>query len=260
MLIKKNSFIRMSNGKNGIKVRYDTDVKTGHLKNSVEIETPFQMRGGVIEAYRLGAFSMVNKNAYIRAINSIGRCCMIGPNVVTGLPEHSTKSIASHYLFAGFDTEWTRGFTDYEVDNQESIMHIREKQNKELWKKGWITIGNDVWIGGNVTIARGVNVGDGAIVATGAVVVKDVPAYAIVGGVPAKIIRYRFPKEIIERLKKIRWWEYGPSIMKGCDILMIENTIDKMEKRIAYGFPRYIAEKIIIDFNMESIIPPIINC
>lgn len=83
---------------------------------------------------------------------------------------------------------------------------------------------------------------------------KDVPAYAIVGGVPAKIIRYRFPKEIIERLKKIRWWEYGPSI-----ILMVEDTIDKMEKRIAYGFPRYIAEKIIIDFDMESIYPPIVN-
>lgn len=67
-------------------------------------------------------------------------------------------------------------------------------------------IGNDVWIGHGVTIKQGVVVGDGAVIAAGAVVVKDVPPYAIMGGVPAKVIRYRFSDDIIEYLLSLQWW------------------------------------------------------
>ncbi len=70
-------------------------------------------------------------------------------------------------------------------------------------------IGNDVWIGRNAVILSGVKIGNGAIIGAGAVVIKDVPDYAIVGGVPAKIIRYRFTPEIIETLNKIKWWEWS---------------------------------------------------
>jgi acetyltransferase-like isoleucine patch superfamily enzyme len=70
-----------------------------------------------------------------------------------------------------------------------------------------ISIGNDVWIGAKVTIFDGVEVGDGAIVAAGAVVVKNVPPFAIVGGVPARIIKYRFPEEDIDFMLKLKWWE-----------------------------------------------------
>ena len=69
-------------------------------------------------------------------------------------------------------------------------------------------IGNDVWIGSNVIIPGGIQIGTGAIVATGSVVVKDVPPYAIVGGNPAKIIRYRFSKEQIDVLLGSEWWNW----------------------------------------------------
>lgn len=72
-----------------------------------------------------------------------------------------------------------------------------------------VTIGNDVWIGANVVILPGVRIGDGAVLAAGAVVTKDVPAYAIVGGVPAKVIRYRFSEEMIHALLQIRWWDWS---------------------------------------------------
>ncbi|MCR5350110.1 MAG: CatB-related O-acetyltransferase [Acholeplasmatales bacterium] len=73
---------------------------------------------------------------------------------------------------------------------------------------GIITIGNDVWIGDDSMILSGVTIGDGAVIAARSVVTKDVPPYAIVGGVPAKVIRYRFTPEQIEKLEKIAWWNW----------------------------------------------------
>lgn len=80
---------------------------------------------------------------------------------------------------------------------------------KRIRRKGQILIGNDVWIGNGATILGGVRIGDGAVVAADAVVVKDVPPYAIVGGNPAKVIKYRFAEEVIAKLRKIAWWNWN---------------------------------------------------
>lgn len=79
--------------------------------------------------------------------------------------------------------------------------------------KGDIIIGNDVWCGTDVTILSGVSIGNGAVIAAGAVVVADIPSYAIVGGVPAKMIKYRFEQEICERLDKIQWWNWEKKVI-----------------------------------------------
>jgi virginiamycin A acetyltransferase len=122
----------------------------------------------------------------------IGKFCMIasGVSFIMNGANHLTDAIST-YPFAIFGNGW------------EDAM-----ENKAYPNKGDTVIGNDVWIGHNATIMAGVEIGDGAIIATNATVVSDVEPYSIVGGNPARLIRYRFPEEKIAELLKIRWWDW----------------------------------------------------
>jgi acetyltransferase-like isoleucine patch superfamily enzyme len=97
-----------------------------------------------------------------------------------------------------------------------------------------VTIGNDVWIGHRALVLPGVNIGHGAVIGAGAVVTEDVPPYAIVGGVPAKVIRYRFSPDIISKLLAIQWWQWDDKkIKRETDILTgpIETFIESHWRR-----------------------------
>lgn len=93
-----------------------------------------------------------------------------------------------------------------------------------------IFIGNDVWIASNVKIKQGVTIGDGAVLATECFVTKDVPPYAVVGGNPAKIIKYRFTKEQIEDLLKIQWWNWPDVEIREIVHLLTSNRVDELIK------------------------------
>jgi acetyltransferase-like isoleucine patch superfamily enzyme len=82
------------------------------------------------------------------------------------------------------------------------------------WSKGDVAIGNDVWIGQGAKILGGLTIGDGAVVAAWSVVTKDVPPYAIVAGVPARVVRRRFSEETIESLLRIRWWDWDDALVR----------------------------------------------
>ena len=87
-----------------------------------------------------------------------------------------------------------------------------------------IYIGNDVWIAENCTILSGVKIGNGAVLATGSVVTKDVPDFSIVGGIPARVLRYRFKNEEILELNKVKWWNWeSEKILKNTDLLSSMN-------------------------------------
>lgn len=123
---------------------------------------------------------------------SIGKYCSIGIGSIIGLGKHpSRKFVSTHPVF-------------YSILKQSQLSFVDKNDFQEFEK---IEIGNDVWIGANVIIMDGVKIGDGAIVAAGSVVVKDVPPYAIVGEIPARIIKFRFTEKEIECLLTIRWWE-----------------------------------------------------
>ena len=91
-----------------------------------------------------------------------------------------------------------------------------------------IIIGNDVWIASNVKIKQGVTIGDGAVLATECFVTKDVPPYAVVGGNPAKIIKYRFTEEQIADLIKIQWWNWPDAEIKEIVPLLTSSNIDEL--------------------------------
>jgi acetyltransferase-like isoleucine patch superfamily enzyme len=128
-----------------------------------------------------------------RIVNAVlGKYCSVGPNCKIGLGVHPTRQfVSTHPAF--YSTKREAQITFVERDLFQDYRVIR--------------IGNDVWIGDSAIVRDGVTIGDGAIVGAGAVVTTDVPAYAIVAGVPAKIIRMRFSSEDIELLTSTKWWD-----------------------------------------------------
>lgn len=125
----------------------------------------------------------------------IGKFCSIacGAKFIFNSANHTLSSLST-YPFPLFFEEW--GSDKKDVTN--------------AWdNKGDIIIGNDVWLGYESVVLAGVTIGDGAIIGARSVVIKDVPPYTIVGGVPAKIIRRRFAEEIISALLRIKWWDWS---------------------------------------------------
>jgi acetyltransferase-like isoleucine patch superfamily enzyme len=108
--------------------------------------------------------------------------------------------------------------------------------------KGNVVIGNDVWIGSNVTIMSGVTIGDGAVIAANSHVVKDVEPYSIVGGNPAKHIRYRLPKEVIETLLKLKWWDWDDEKINKYSHILCSDNIDELLALSAEPEPETITE------------------
>lgn len=139
---------------------------------------------------RVGKYTYIKPGCVLKNAD-IGNFCSIANNVMIGLGQHPTNLISTHPIFYK-KTGFSKAF----------FKHIDFQEEKVTY------IGNDVWIGNGALIMDGVHVGDGAIIAARAVVTKDIPPYAVVGGVPAKVLKYRFSNDIILALMELKWWEW----------------------------------------------------
>lgn len=144
----------------------------------------------VLRKCTVGDYSYIGYNTNIYHAD-IGKFCSISKDVCIGLPSHPSRFISTSPIFVN-----RVNGTGYTWSEQDIFDSVPQK----------VIITNDVWIGMKSTIMGGVTIGNGAIVAAHSVVTKDVPPYAVVGGIPAKIIKYRFTEDIIKELQQSEWW------------------------------------------------------
>ncbi len=172
------------------------------------------------KGYKLGEHTYIGKKAGLCSPDKIsfGDYCSIGNNTMFNPSQHPTNWLSVHPF-----QYWEKCNSKlYGNITNENAIPFDEVPNN-------IEIGNDVWIGERAVIMGGVKINDGAIVALGAVVTKDVPPYAIVGGVPARVIKFRFPQNIIDELIRLQWWNLPYEYIKTLPFNNIEECIKQIK-------------------------------
>lgn len=152
----------------------------------------------------IGDYTYINSNCTIKN-TTIGKFCSIGPNVQIVLGLHPTEMVSTHPSFYA---------------NNKPFKTFSDKTEIAEFKN--VIIGNDVWIAEGVLIPGGVTIGNGAVITARAVVTKDVEPYSIVGGVPAKHIKYRFDPDTVSQIEKSNWWNWDEKKLKESQKLFLD--------------------------------------
>ena len=196
--------------KNIIKILFVSKIRYLMRKVSWRRKNIFIAKGSYIhKGVTIGEGTRINNISHIGE-SDIGCYCAIGGRLVIRSTNHSVE-----YL----------NMQDY-LQNNTLGSHV-EVAGKS---KGKVSIGHGVWIGDSVIILPGVTVGNGAVIGAGSVVTKPIPDYAVAVGNPARVMRYRFSKDILNILKDVRWWEWSPNKMKA-NINLFETNLAKISAK-----------------------------
>lgn len=190
----------------------------------------------------IGAFTYFQTGS-LEGCKSIGRYCSIAGSLRVGDIEHPTDWLGtSPFQYNADRFGWHKSANRF----------IAKPDRKSTFRKPPVVIGNDVWIGARAMILRGVTIGDGAIVAGGSVVTKDVAPYAVVGGIPAKVIKHRFDDDTVRRLLDLRWWDYAPNDLSGVPFDDIDKAIVEVKRRIDEGMKPYRPKTTVLEREHET--------
>jgi len=197
MEMNKDSLKWLLFGRNKMKKKvkgFHAHWNTSASPNSIFEEYVHLLNGASVASSVVGRFSRINgariSHVKIGAFSTVTRRSVIG-----GGGDHPLDQVSYHSLF-------------YKPDEKQHPHLTLTKEDKYIGDLQEVIIGNDVWIGSDAIVKHGVTIGDGAVVAAGAVVVKDVPPYAIVGGVPTKVLKYRHSPDLREALIESQWWNW----------------------------------------------------
>lgn len=195
-------------------VRFNASVK---IAEGSAFEGADSIGDGSTFAGRMGYGSYLCENCHI--VGDIGRFTSIAAEVRSAQGVHPTEA-----PFA------TTSPMFYSLRKQTMTTFATEQRFDEL--RPPVKIGNDCWIGARVFLAGGVTIGDGAVVLAGAVITKDIPPYAIAGGVPARILRYRYDEKTIDFLLRTQWWNQSIDWLRNnshllCDIDQLKMVLDE---------------------------------
>lgn len=187
-----------------IEVTYPKVYPHGHLRSLVSQNILNTTKGLFIEEnvhiknpyITIGKHTYISNNTILDSCNTIGSFCSISSDVKIGMSNYPLDYISTSPVFYSAYRRWLKEST------------FNEKETKT------VIIEDDVLISANAIILNGITLGRGSLIGAGAVVTKNVPPYAIVAGIPAKIIRYRFSKELIEKIELSAWWKKEDSTLK----------------------------------------------
>ena len=202
----------------------DATVKQSRIGEKSSID-----KDSVILCSELGAFVDIEKRNLIRD-------SVIGDMSYTGADTNIMWAQIGKYCSISRMVDIGGNAHEYRHASMMPVYRFENKLKGKLLKhpaEDKIIIGNDVWIGAGAVILRkeGLSIGDGAIIGAGAVVTKPVPPYAIVAGVPAKIISYRFLHEVIDFMLKLKWWDWDfDKVRENMELLTDEPDITELKK------------------------------
>lgn len=202
----------------------------------ITYESPIRMKDMEIRGHiKVGAFTYF-RGGMIRKLKQIGSYCAVAPGVRIGDGQHPLTYLSIHpFQWRGW------GGRAGECPEYEAF----QSDTKPNTEPPATEIGSDVWIGADVMIMGGLKIGDGAVIAAGAIVTKDVLPYQVVGGVPAKHLKFRFDETTIQRLLTIRWWDHTVDSLSNIAFDDIHRSLDELESRSRLGLLKSRPEKWI---------------
>lgn len=211
----------------------------GSYPENLVLEPPCSLKRLVADNFlTLGAFSYM-VSGYVFS-TEIGRYVSIGEEVQIGRHSHPLDFGSTSPIF------YTNIQNVLGTVKSSSIENALFKRSRPPTKLKKTIINNDVYIGHGAFIMPGVRVGNGAVIGAYSVVTKDVPDYAIVAGCPAKIIRYRFSSEMIDKLLESAWWDFSPEQLKGIDASNPSEFIQRVKELKENKIKPYSPKKIKI--------------